>query len=209
MKARSIAIIGAGGHGRACGSVAGIIGYDQVHFFDDWYETLAFGEKSGLALKGSFKDYLAMSAGFDAVHVGIGNNRIRQTYIHKLMHLNIEPASLIHPGSLVSQTAHVGAGSIVFPGTVVGLDVEVGIGCILNTNSTIEHDSRVEDFAHIAPGAVLCGSCVVGNQAFVGASAVLRQGVSVGAGSIVGMGAAVTRDVPEGKTVAGVPAVEI
>lgn len=47
---------------------------------------------------------------------------------------------------------------------------------------------------------------VIGERCFVGARATIMPGVHVGADSIVAAGAVVTRSVPEGSVVAGVPA---
>jgi len=47
---------------------------------------------------------------------------------------------------------------------------------------------------------------VVGDGASIGSSAVIMCGVTIGAGARIGAGAVVTKDVPPGATVAGVPA---
>jgi acetyltransferase-like isoleucine patch superfamily enzyme len=50
------------------------------------------------------------------------------------------------------------------------------------------------------------GPVVIGDHVFVGQRAVVLGGVTIGDGATVGAGAVVTRDVPAGATVAGVPA---
>lgn len=47
---------------------------------------------------------------------------------------------------------------------------------------------------------------VIEDEVWIGAAAVVTQGVTIGAGSVVAAGAVVTRNVPAGTVVAGVPA---
>ena len=46
---------------------------------------------------------------------------------------------------------------------------------------------------------------VIGEDVFIGVRAIVLPGVSIGAGSIVGAGSVVTRDIPEGMVAAGNP----
>ncbi|MFE9706109.1 sugar O-acetyltransferase [Streptomyces sp. NPDC005930] len=50
------------------------------------------------------------------------------------------------------------------------------------------------------------GPIVIEDDVWIGTAAVVTQGVTLGAGSVVAAGAVVTRDVPAGTVVAGVPA---
>ncbi|WP_086889983.1 acyltransferase [Natrarchaeobaculum aegyptiacum] len=50
------------------------------------------------------------------------------------------------------------------------------------------------------------GEVVVGERAMIGAGAIVLPGVEIGAGASVAANSLVTRDVPPGETVAGVPA---
>ena len=49
----------------------------------------------------------------------------------------------------------------------------------------------------------------IGDRVWVGTRAVVLKGVTIGAGAVVGAGSVVTRDVPAGAVVAGVPAVVV
>jgi sugar O-acyltransferase (sialic acid O-acetyltransferase NeuD family) len=115
-------------------------------------------------------------------------------------------AVLVHPAAEVSSRATLGpgtyvcAGSIVAGGVTVGRHVTLGPGCILG------HDSVIEDYGVLAPGAVVSGFVRVGACCYVGARAVIRQQLHVGERALVGMGAVVIRDVAPGQTVVGNPA---
>ena len=50
------------------------------------------------------------------------------------------------------------------------------------------------------------GEVVVGERAMIGAGAIVLPGVQIGEGAQVAANSLVTRDVPSGETVAGVPA---
>lgn len=47
--------------------------------------------------------------------------------------------------------------------------------CIINTNALVEHECYIDDFAHVAVGAVLCGQVRIGRSAFIGANATVIQ----------------------------------
>ncbi len=47
---------------------------------------------------------------------------------------------------------------------------------------------------------------MIESDVWIGANASILPGVRVGSGSVVGAGAVVTRDIPPGKVVVGVPA---
>jgi maltose O-acetyltransferase len=53
------------------------------------------------------------------------------------------------------------------------------------------------------------GGVIVGDYAFIGPRAIILPGVRLGKGAVVAAGAVVTKNVSEGKIVAGVPAKEI
>ena len=78
------------------------------------------------------------------------------------------------------------------PLTIIEDNVFVGPGVIF-TNDPYPMSSKMLR-VHVESGAVIC------------AGAVLKAGVRVGARSIIGMGAVVTRDVPPEKVVFGNPA---
>ena len=62
---------------------------------------------------------------------------------------------MIHPRAYVSPRTTVETGSVVLPMAVVNTGVRVGEGCIINIGALIDHDSVIENWVHLAPGAIV------------------------------------------------------
>jgi sugar O-acyltransferase (sialic acid O-acetyltransferase NeuD family) len=199
-----LAILGASGHGKVVADAAEQGGWPSVAFFDDaWPGLQANGP---WAVEGNTEALLDRLMDFDGVIVAIGNNRTRATKQAELVASGGKMATIIHPSAMVSAHATLGLGSVVFANAAVNACATVGAGVIVNTGAVVEHDCVVDDFAHISPNGVLSGGVALGALVWVGSCASVKQLISVGEASIVGMGAVVIKDVPPGVTVVGNPA---
>ncbi|WP_226595713.1 acetyltransferase [Marinobacter nauticus] len=201
---KHLAILGASGHGKVIADTAEQLGWQQVTFFDDAWPQV---KKNGpWDVQGDTQALIASLLGFDGVVVGIGNNRIRAEKHLLLSSAGANLVSIVHPSAIVSRHASIGSGTVVFANAVVNSFALVGAGVILNTGAVVEHDCVVGDFAHVSPNAALAGGVTLGQEVWVGACASIKQLTSIGRGSIVGMGAVVTKEVEPGLTVMGNPA---
>jgi bifunctional UDP-N-acetylglucosamine pyrophosphorylase / glucosamine-1-phosphate N-acetyltransferase len=134
-------------------------------------------------------------------------------------------ASVVH-GAVLEDEVTVGPFAHVRPGTRCGRAAEVGTGSEIKA-STLGAGSRMHHFGYlgdatvganvnIGAGTVTCNydgvhkhETRIGEGAFIGSDSLLIAPVSVGANALTGAGSVVTRDVPEGGRVAGVPAKSI
>jgi len=138
--------------------------------------------------------------------VAIGSNPTRVRLAQRLRSLGMKMANAIHPSAVVMDDVQmetdvfVGAGAVLVSGTVVRDDV------VVNTGTSVDHDSLLEQGAYLSPGVCTAGCVTIRKNAFIGAGAVIGPGVVVGEGGIVGAGSVVLKDVTPGMLVYGNPA---
>jgi sugar O-acyltransferase (sialic acid O-acetyltransferase NeuD family) len=105
----------------------------------------------------------------------------------------------------------IGEGALISPFVTFTSNIRIGDHFHANLYSYVEHDCVIGDYVTFAPGVRCNGNVHIGDHAYIGAGAIIRQGkpgepLRIGAGAVVGMGAVVTHDVPEGAIVVGNPA---
>lgn len=85
-------------------------------------------------------------------------------------------------------------------------DTEIGCGTKVDDLAYIAHNVSIGRDCLIMAGAVLCGGCRIGDFVEIAPGAVVREKITIGARARIGLGSVVTKDVPAGVSVAGVPA---
>lgn len=81
--------------------------------------------------------------------------------------------------------------------------VRIGRDCVFADNVMVTTSDHDRDDRH---GVHAVGPVVIGDRVFLGQNVVVLGGVTVADGATVAAGAVVTKDVPAGATVGGVPA---
>jgi UDP-3-O-[3-hydroxymyristoyl] glucosamine N-acyltransferase len=110
-----------------------------------------------------------------------------------------------HFGDIViDDRVEIGANVAIDRGTLGS--TKVGRGSKIDNLVHVAHNVQIGKNCLIVAGSVLGGSCEIGDNSFVGIGANIKQKVKIGKNVVVGMGAVVLNDVPDGTTVAGVPA---
>jgi sugar O-acyltransferase (sialic acid O-acetyltransferase NeuD family) len=202
---KQLVIVGAGGHGKVVLDGALISGWAIWGLVDDDSDKVG-STMTGYEIKAGTAIFLELIPENIAAVIAVGSN-VSRAALYQKFSAHLEIVSVIHPAATISDSATIGAGAVIMPGAVVNAEVSLGAGVIVNTNSSIDHDCRLGDFAQVSPGSTICGCVNVGERTFIGAGATILQGLTVGNDAIVAAGAVVTKDVPPGVTVKGIPAV--
>ncbi len=122
----------------------------------------------------------------------------------------------------------IGDGSMIGPFVEIQRDVIVGKNCKISSHSFLCSGVTLEDGVFIGHGVMFtndklpsainldgslqtasdwtCMPTMVRAGASIGSNAVILPGITIGRKALVGAGAVVTKDVPDGGTVAGNPA---
>lgn len=140
------------------------------------------------------------------VHAAVGRGDLREALLTRSGRPENRWLTVCHPRAVVSEFAAIGEGSFVAAMAIVGPCARLGRGVIVNHGAVVDHECIVGDFCHISPNATLGGGVHLGRGVLIGAGANVLPGVRIGDRSVIGAGAAVICDVPEGRKVAGVPA---
>jgi len=144
----------------------------------------------------------------------------------------IRSHTIIYAGNLIGDDFQTGHGALVREGNRIGSHVSIGSHTIVEHHVTIGDNVRLHSNVFVPEFSVLEDNCWLGPHvvvtnaryprsrnvkeqlrgatirrgAKIGANATLLPGIVIGAHALVGAGAVVTRDVPEGAVVVGNPA---
>jgi sugar O-acyltransferase (sialic acid O-acetyltransferase NeuD family) len=154
-----------------------------------------------------------MSRRADVFVVAVGDPEVREQLVERGMAAGLRPAPpIVHPSARYD-AGHVtlAEGVIICQGCTLTTDITVGPHAQVNLHCTIGHDVTLGEFATLAPGVHVSGNVDIGRGAYIGTAAATVDGdyhdhLRIGARSVVGAGAVVTREVQDGVTVVGVPA---
>jgi acetyltransferase EpsM len=113
---------------------------------------------------------------------------------------------VLHPSAVIASPVRIADGCIINSGVVIENGADLGRHVLVHAGAVIEHDNILEDYVNIGPGVRTGGRIRFGEGAIVYTGATVIPNIVIGRETIIGAGAVVIHDVPDGATVAGVPA---
>lgn len=208
---KNLIIIGAGGCGREVLQIAKDV--NRLHptwnikgFLDDRADALD-GLRCDVTVIGSTESYVPQPD--DQFVCCIGNSEVRKAIIDKMSEKGAEFVNVIHPTSLIADSALLGKAVILYPYSIISDNAEIGDGCIVNMHSTIAHDSKLGEYCTISAHCDVTGMCTVGARVFMGSGARMVPGSKVGNDVFICAGSTVMSRLKDGAKVIGVPAKRI
>ena len=195
-----VVVIGAGGHGRVLIDALRNNGREILGVVDP---KLAAGDAPfGLRVLGgddTIEKYRPEHIELVNGVGGTGATERRHDVYTRFRTRGFRFANVVHRSAAVSELAKLGEGAQVMAGCVIQCGAFLGANSIMNTCASIDHDCKIGESVHIAPGVTLSGSVTVGDGSHIGTGACVIQGIVIGRNCVVAAGAVVYRDLGDGK----------
>ena len=208
MAKKNILVIGARGHARAVADVIKTEGRYRIAGLIDTYQepgTVCFG----LKVIGGEKDVpkICDKLNIRQIFIAIGDNFQRESMAKRLKKAapEISLLSAIHPSAIIGSDVEIGEGTVIMPAVVIVSGCHIEEGCILNTAASLDHDGKMGAWSSIGPGVVAGGYLRLGKRSAVSIGASVKDRISIGRDVVIGIGAVVTKDVPDKVIAYGVP----
>ncbi|GAA3641470.1 acetyltransferase [Flavivirga jejuensis] len=115
----------------------------------------------------------------------------------------------IHPNAILCNNLKIESGVVIMAGVIVNAASTIKEFCILNTNSSLGHDSVMDHFSSLAPNSTIGGHVNIGAFSAISIGATVIQNVTIGMHTIIGAGSLVLKNIGNNILAYGVPTKKI
>ncbi|WP_432734421.1 acetyltransferase [Maridesulfovibrio sp. FT414] len=204
---KKIIIMGAGGHGQVVAdALLQMQGAEPVAFLDENPDVVGT-EVMDIPVPGG--NSAINEVEHDGIVIALGSNSLRKKIFNELCSAGENLFTVIHPSAVIAPNVKIGSGCMILAGAVINTGAEIKDNTIINTNATVEHHNIIGPHAHIAPGSTLGGQVEVGEESMVGIGSTVLPRLKIGKQAMLGGGSTAIKDVEDGMTVVGVPAIPL
>ena len=201
-------IIGAGTYGEVYLAYLLEAGVEIVGFLDD-NPQYSGKEVQGIPVLGpiSMLKTLKETDGIEAVYCPLGNNKLRVKFLKMANELGYETPNYIHPSVIISPNVTIGKGVYILLGTTIMPHTVIKDYVMISMGVHLAHHNILDEGVFLSTGCNFGASIHAHKYAYCGISSTIMTGMhELGENCLIGAGAVVIRDVPNGAVMAGVPA---
>lgn len=206
---KNILIFGASGHGSVvldCIEKEGL--YNPIGFID------SFKGKglliNGYEVLGNEKDLprLIERLNIYGIIVAVGDNWTRKIVADKIKIIapSLKFVSSIHPTASIGKDTVVEEGSVILAGVIINANCRIGEHCILNTKSSLDHDSIMESYSSLAPNVCTGGNLHLEQFSAICLGSNVIEGIHIKSHTVVGAGSLVIQNLKSKVVAYGSPA---
>lgn len=216
MNRKRVVVIGAGGFAREVKWLIHEIdrvspGWNFVGFVVS--DLSIVGERDSRSeILGDYSWLRANRGRYDALALGVGTPGARLKIAGDLESEFADDMwpSLIHPTARLDNTsAQIGHGVLICAGVLGTVNLKLRAFSMVNLGCTLGHEVEIGRGCVLNPGVNVSGGVIFEDGVLAGTGSKILQYLRVGKGATVGAGSVVTRNVPEGVTVMGIPATRL
>ena len=139
--------------------------------------------------------------------IGIGDNNTRHCAYNNIKKIapNLDFISVVHPNTILADDIVLPQGTVVMPGVIINANAKIGEFCILNTKSSLGHDSTMADFSSLASGVTIGGNVQIGFCSAICINTSIIQNISIGKHTVIGAVSLVLKSIGDYKQAFGIP----
>lgn len=140
------------------------------------------------------------------VIIAVGDPYDRAMLYEKIKKAKFNVATLIHPTVHIPDSAEISEGVIIGQYALISVNVRIGANSLIQNTCSIGHDSEIGSNCVLSAFSSIAGKCTVGSNTYISMNVPVKECISIGSGSIIGMGSVVLRDIPDNVVALGNPA---
>ena len=122
--------------------------------------------------------------------------KLRMMARNKVPFGNDRFASLIHPTTIISESAIIEPGAVIYGNVTLSGKVHVGHDVFLCGNTFLGHECIIGNHCILSIGNYLASDVHVGNCCYLGVGVMIRHQIEIGDNCLIGMGTKVVKSVP-------------
>ena len=153
------------------------------------------------------KDFFKIQSRNFVVIIGIGDTKIREKLIKKIIKKKYKFPNLISKSAVIMKNSKFGKGNIFLPNSTILSPSTFQDFNIIGTATTILHHCRINSNCVFGGGSVIgAGTNIASNSFFGVGSIIASQNLNIGSNSFISSGSVVIKNIEKNSKVIGNPA---